>query len=65
MAEFRWIPQDAEGKDLAPTEAFASREEAEAWMGREWEALLESGAEYVKLVGDDGGSLYRMGLREA
>jgi hypothetical protein len=64
-SRFRWIPQDAEGRDLDATEPFGSQDEAEAWMGREWSALLEGGAEYVKLVDPAGKVVYRMGLREA
>ena len=64
MGGFRWVPQDAAGADRAPTQGFSSQDEAEAWMGREWEALRASGAEYVKLVGPDGRVLYRMGLGE-
>lgn len=62
MGDFRWTPQDASGNDLPSTEPFSTQDEAEAWMGREWASLLESGAEYVKLV-HDGQVLYRMGLR--
>ncbi len=56
---------DASGQDLDPTRWFETREEAEAWMGAEWEALLHSGAEEVSLVDADGTAFYRMGLREA
>jgi hypothetical protein len=62
VVEFVWTPQDAQGNDLDASPAFASQEEAEVWMGTEWAALLEAGAEYVKLTGD-GRFLYRMGLR--
>ncbi|CAN5718807.1 hypothetical protein BH24ACT26_BH24ACT26_21610 [soil metagenome] len=63
MPEFRWITQDAAADDSKPTPVFATQEEAEAWMGREWAALLEDGAEFVTLL-SDGKVLYRMGLRE-
>jgi hypothetical protein len=65
VGEWRWIPQDSGGRDLPPSAAFPSQEEAEAWMGREWEALLARGAEFATLVGDDDRVRYRMGLREA
>jgi hypothetical protein len=63
-AGWRWLPQDARGRDLPASESFASQEEAEAWMGHAWEALLQSGAEHVVLMGDDDKVRYRMGLRE-
>jgi hypothetical protein len=63
MAEWRWILHDAAGKDLRSTDAFSSKEEAEAWMGDNWAALLDEGAETVSLR-SDGDHQYRMGLRE-
>jgi hypothetical protein len=63
MPDYVWKLHAAGGEDLRQTDPFASKEEAEAWMGAEWAALLEEGAETVSLVhGDD--VLYRMGLRE-
>ena len=41
---------------------FESKESAEAWMGAEWAALLEEGAETVSLV-HEGKHQYKMGLR--
>lgn len=61
---YRWVLHDASGSELRSTEWFASREEAENWMGAEWASLLEEGAEEVSLIGDDGRAFYRMGLRE-
>ena len=61
---FRWILHDATGSDLRTTEDFATKDEAESWMGTEWAALLEEGAETVSLM-DDERRLYHMGLREA
>lgn len=64
MPGYVWKLLDARGDEMRRTEPFASKEEAEAWMGAEWSALLDEGAETVSLVhGDD--FLYRMGLREA
>ncbi len=63
MAGYLWKLHGPAGEDLRETEPFASREEAEAWMGAEWASLLEEGAETVSLV-HDGERLYRMGLRE-
>ena len=63
MADFTWTLQDSEGKDLRTSEAFTTKEEAEAWMGAEWSALRAEGGEYVLLKeGDD--VVYRMGLSE-
>jgi hypothetical protein len=63
MADFTWKLHGPSGDELRQTDAFASKEEAEAWMGAEWASLLDEGAETVSLMrGDD--TLYRMGLRE-
>lgn len=64
MSDYFWKLHAAGGEDLRTTEGFASKEEAEAWMGAEWESLLTEGAETVSLVHGDQ-TLYRMGLREA
>jgi hypothetical protein len=61
---FRWVLHDASGSDLRATDEFPSQAEAESWMGAEWAALLEEGAETVSLMEGDA-KLYRMGLREA
>lgn len=60
---FIWTLHDASGTDLRSTEEFASKEEAETWMGSEWAALLEEGAETVSLMDGDE-RLYKMGLRD-
>lgn len=60
---FRWVLHDESGSDLRATEDFASKDEAEAWMGAEWAALLEEGAATVSLIDGDEPA-YRMGLRE-
>ena len=63
MADFTWTLQDSDGTDLRTSEAFTTKEEAEAWMGAEWSALRAEGGEYVLLKeGDD--VVYRMGLSE-
>lgn len=64
MSATRWILKDAGGGELRASDSFSSREEAEAWMGREWESLLEEGAESVVLMEEDD-IVYEMGLREA
>lgn len=63
MSNFTWTLQDAAGKDLRTTEPFASQEDAEAWMGAEWSALRDEGAEYV-LLRAGAEVVYRMGLSE-
>lgn len=62
--EYRWVLQDAARQELRATDAFGTKEEAESWMGAEWSALADEGAEYVVLT-EDGKTLYRMGLGEA
>lgn len=62
MGDFYWVLHDASGTDLRSTEQFPSKEEAEAWMGREWSALLDEGAETVTLFEGDS-KHYNMGLR--
>jgi hypothetical protein len=63
MPDFTWTLQDGDGKDLRTSDAFPTKEEAEAWMGAEWSALRAEGGEYVLLrEGDD--IVYRMGLSE-
>ena len=63
MAEFTWVLLDASGQELRTTEPFASQEAAEQWMGSEWAALLDEGAESVSLREGDA-QVYKMGLRE-
>jgi len=64
MADFRWVLHDEAGTDLRSTERFATKEEAESWMGAEWASLLAEGAESVSLFEDDT-KHYQMGLRPA
>jgi hypothetical protein len=59
-----WVLHDANGSDMRVTEGFATKEEAEAWMGENWSGLLEEGAETVSLRNGEKHE-YRMGLREA
>jgi len=63
MADFTWTLQDGDGKDLRTSEAFSTKEEAEAWMGAEWSALRSEGGEYV-LLREGANVVYRMGLSE-
>jgi hypothetical protein len=63
MTDFYWTLHDEAGKDVGETPHFDSREEAEAFMGTDWEALLDQGGESASLKEGDE-ILYRMGLRE-
>ncbi|MBA2725772.1 MAG: hypothetical protein H0U53_07275 [Actinobacteria bacterium] len=63
MPEYVWVLLAADGAEMRVTEPFPSKEEAEAWMGREWSALLEEGASSVSLrMGSE--QLYEMELGE-
>lgn len=64
MGEFTWVLLDASGAELRSTETFGSKDEAEAWMGDEWKALLDEGADSVSLR-EDGEQHYKMSLHEA
>jgi hypothetical protein len=64
MPGFTWVLISADGRELRTSEAFTSKEEAEAWMGSEWSALLDEGAEFVSLR-EDGDQHYKMSLLEA
>ena len=60
---YTWTLLDPSGTELRTTEEFDTQEAAEAWMGSEWAALRDEGAEYVSLR-VDGDQVYRMGLSE-
>lgn len=61
MSPFAWCIEDASGGQSS-SQSFATREEAEAWLGETWSDLLERGAEEVTLM-NEGEPLYRMSLR--
>jgi ComEC/Rec2-related protein len=62
VAGFLWKLNDASGQVLRSTEEFATKDEAESWMGEHWAELLDEGAETVTLMDGDT-QLYEMGLR--
>lgn len=62
MSPFSWIVHDAAGRDLQTTEAFATKDDAEAWLGAEWQALADASGDAVSLV-EDGEVVYRMSLQ--
>jgi hypothetical protein len=64
MSECRWVLHDASDNEMRKTDAFDSKDDAEAWMGARWSELLTEGAESVSLVDERGNLYYRMGLRE-
>lgn len=64
MTAWRWVLHDADDREVRASEGFASKEEAEAWMGEQWKALLDEGAESVSLMEGERRE-YKMGLREA
>lgn len=62
---FTWAFLDEAGGEVGRSEVFPGREEAEDWMGRCWQDLLERGVEQVALEdGARGSRVYRMALRE-
>jgi hypothetical protein len=63
MNGWRWVVHDAAGSDVSSTEAFPSKDDAEAWLGAHWSELLDDGGESVTLMEGDRAE-YRMGLRE-
>ena len=62
MATYTWIVHDEDGRDLQTSEGFASKDEAEAWLGREWSALAAAGGDSVSLMEDEVLE-YRMSLK--
>jgi hypothetical protein len=64
MSEYRWILQGPEGAEIRTSDAFGSQEDAEAWMGSEWQQLVTDGGAFVVLT-SDGTTVYRMSLADA
>jgi hypothetical protein len=63
---FVWRYMDQAGQEIGSSERFATREEAESWLGEDWTVLRDRGVEEVELLEDqEGESVYRMSLREA
>ncbi|MDQ3155085.1 MAG: hypothetical protein M3R63_26240 [Actinomycetota bacterium] len=63
--DFRWRYQDGSGNDTAgPEITFADQQDAEDWLTREFQALLDAGVDRVVLLdGDD--EIYAMSLHPA
>lgn len=62
MADFHWRFNDSTGTEVGSSESFATKEQAEQWMGEKWAQLLAQGSETVTLI-SNGDTLYEMGLR--
>lgn len=62
MGDWTWVLRNADGEEMRATEPFDSKDEAEAFMGSDWQALLDEGAETVSLMEGDV-QHYRMSLR--
>lgn len=60
---WRWVLIDETGAELRATADFDSREEAEQWLGSQWQDLAEEGASSVSLR-DGSDELYEMSLAE-
>ncbi|MEY9213110.1 hypothetical protein NI17_002380 [Thermobifida halotolerans] len=62
-----WRYETADGTVLdgsaLPDELFASRGDAESWLGETWRELRDAGAERVTLL-DEGSPAYTMSLSE-
>lgn len=62
MSEYTWVVDDEDGRALSTTESFSSREDAEEWLGKEWETLAAAGGDSVSLMSGDE-LVYRMSLQ--
>jgi hypothetical protein len=56
-----WSAREPGGREVGRSEEFASQEEAEAWLGSNWEMLVSAGADLV-VLSDDDKILYEMRL---
>jgi hypothetical protein len=60
---FVWRYLDENEESVGTSSAFETQEAAEAWLGREWEALLQRGVDEVMLIDESTDArIYRMGL---
>ncbi|WP_432484357.1 hypothetical protein [Kineococcus esterisolvens] len=61
-----WTFEDAEGRPLAGgEEVFPTRADAEVWIGQNWRALRDQGAETAHLSADGRGVDGPLSLRPA
>ncbi|MGA5837734.1 hypothetical protein [Streptomyces pseudogriseolus] len=60
MAAWTWRFEKADGTQVAPAvppEEFTTQGDAESWIGENWKALQEGGADQVRLL-EDGTEIY-------
>ncbi len=60
MAAWTWRFEKADGTQVEPAvapEEFTTQGDAESWIGENWKALLEGGADQVRLL-EDGTEIY-------
>jgi hypothetical protein len=60
MAAWTWRFEKADGTEVQPAvqpEEFTTQGDAESWIGENWKALLEGGADQVRLL-EDGTEIY-------
>ncbi|NEC48657.1 hypothetical protein G3I18_08700 [Actinospica acidiphila] len=56
MAAWTWRFEKADGTQVEPAvapEEFTTQGDAESWIGENWKALQEGGADQVRLLEDD------------
>lgn len=58
---FRWVLRDDPTSISGASEDFETQDDAEAWMGGEWERLLEEGHLAATLMNEDD-EIYTMKL---
>jgi len=55
MAAWTWRFEKADGTEVQPSvepEEFTTQGDAESWIGEQWQALAEGGADQVRLFED-------------
>ncbi|GAA1426223.1 hypothetical protein GCM10009601_34710 [Streptomyces thermospinosisporus] len=60
MAAWTWRFEKSDGTQVepaVPVEEFSTQGDAESWIGENWKALLEGGADQARLL-EDGTEVY-------
>lgn len=60
MVTWTWRFEKADGTEVQPAvrpEEFSTQGDAESWLGEQWRALVEGGADQVRLF-EDGSEVY-------
>ncbi|KAB1148560.1 hypothetical protein F7R91_07045 [Streptomyces luteolifulvus] len=68
MAAWTWRFEKADGAEVQPAvepDEFTTQGDAESWIGEHWKALLEGGADQVRLFEDTTEIYGPMSLRVA